>query len=86
MKRLRTKGLKKALQKEKDQNLLDEDLGIKDRIAMEINKDKECWLGKVNRNIEKLIYKDNMENQLLSHMAHHYQTRNKICNINVKKM
>lgn len=46
--RRRTMGLKRALQKEKDQNLLDEDLSIEYRIAMEINEDMEYWLGKVN--------------------------------------
>lgn len=61
-KKPRTKGLKRALRKEKDQNLLDEDLDIEDIIALEINEDREYWLGKVNGHLYNLIEKDNRDN------------------------
>ena len=85
-KRPRTKGLKKALKEEKGHNLLDENLDMEDRIALEINEDKEYWLDKVNDHLEKLLDKDSKDNQLLRHMAHHYQTRNMICNIKLKQL
>lgn len=31
-------------------------------------------------------YKYNIDNQLLRHMAHHYQTINMICNIKLKQL
>jgi len=74
------------LNKDKEQNLLDEDLDIEDRIALEINEDKEYSLGKVNGHLEKLLEKANRNNQPLRHMDHHYQTRNMICNIKLKQM
>ena len=79
-------GLKKALQKERDQNLLVKDLNIEDTIAMEINENKEYWLDKVNGHIEKLLDKAKRDNQMLRHTAHHYQTKKRICNIKVKQM
>lgn len=61
-------------------------MDIEDKTAMEINRDKEYWLGKFNGHLEKLLDKANRDNQLLRDMAHHYQTRNKICNIKVNQM
>ena len=63
-------GRKREYQKERDQNLLNEDLSIEDRIVMEINEDREYWLGKVNSHLVKLLDKANRDNQLLRHMAH----------------
>lgn len=47
-KRPRTRGLKKALQEEHEQILLNEDLDLQDRIAFEVHEDKEYWLSRVN--------------------------------------
>lgn len=79
-------GLKKALQKERNQNLLVKHLISEDKITMKINEDGEYWIYKVNGHLDKLLDKANMDSQMLRHMAHHYQTRNKICNIKVKQM
>ena len=56
----------------KEHNLLDENLDMEDRIALEINEDREYWLSKVNGHLEQFLDKSNMDNQLLRHMAHHY--------------
>ena len=44
----RTRGLKKALQEEQEQILLNEDLDLEDRIALEVHKNKGYWLNRVN--------------------------------------
>lgn len=55
-------------------------------IEKEIEDDRETWLERVNFHLEKLLQKANRENQMIKHMAYHYRTRNKICNMMVKKM
>ena len=71
-KRTRTKGLKKALQEEEEHILLNEEIDLEDKIALEVNRDKEYWLNRVNDHLEKLLEKENRDNQLLRHMAQHY--------------
>jgi len=83
-KRPRTRELRKALKEEKKHILLDEELELEDRIALEINEDKEYWIDRVNNHLEKLMDKANRDNQLLRYMAHHYQARNMICTVGVK--
>lgn len=85
-KRPRTTGLKKALQEEQEQIMLNEDLDLEERIALEVHQDKEYWLNRVNENLDKLLEKENIENQLLKHMAHHYQAQNMIANVKVKQL
>ena len=55
-------------------------------IEKEIEDDREIWLERVNLNLEKLFQKSNRDNQMIRHMAYHYRTRNKICNMRVKQM
>lgn len=55
-------------------------------IEKESEDDRETWLERVNFHLEKLLQKANRDNQMISHMAYHYRTRNKICNMRVKKM
>lgn len=43
-------------------------------------------LDKVNFHLEKLLEKDKRATNLQRHMARHYSTRNKICQITVKTM
>ena len=40
-------GLQRALQKEREQNPLVEELTFEERIAMEINENREFWVEKV---------------------------------------
>jgi len=55
-------------------------------IEKEIEGDKEIWLERVNFHLEELLQKSNRYNKIVRHMAYHYRTRNKICNIRVKQM
>ena len=55
-------------------------------IEKEIEDDRETWLERVNLHLEKLLQKSNRDNQMIRHMAYHYRTQNKICNMRVKKM
>jgi len=51
-------------------------------IGQEIENDQETWLERVNMHLEKA----NKEKNMLRHMAYHYMTRNKICNIRMRKL
>ena len=55
-------------------------------IEKEIEDDREIWLERVNLHVDKLLQKANRDNQMIRHMVYHYGTRNKICNMRVKKM
>ena len=74
------------MQEEQKQILLIEDLELEERIALEVHQDKEYWLNRVNEHLEKLMEKENRDNQMLRHMAHHYQSQNMIANVKVKKL
>jgi len=50
-------------------------------IEQEIENDRETWLERVNIHLQGLIEKANMDKKILRHMAYHYMTHNKICNI-----
>lgn len=55
-------------------------------IEQEIENDRETWLERVNIHLEKLLEKANTEKKMLRHMAYHYMTQNKICNIRIRKL
>jgi len=61
-------------------------LTTKQRLEKEFEEDRETWLDKFNFHLEKLLQRANGDNQIIRHMAHHYRTWNKICNIRVKQM
>jgi len=81
----RTRVLKKALQEEQEQIVLNEDLDLEDSIPLEVHQDKEYWLNRVNEHLDKLLDKENRDSRLLKHMAHHYQAQNMIVNVKVKQ-
>ena len=55
-------------------------------IEQEVEHDKEIWLERVNIHLEGLLKKANRDNKILRHMAHHYLTQNRICNIRIKHL
>ena len=55
-------------------------------IEQEIENDWETWLERVNIHLEGLIEKANRDKKMLHHMAYHYMTSNKICNIRMRKL
>jgi len=61
-------------------------LTAKKGIEKEIEEDRETWLDRFNLNLEKLLEKDNRDNQIIRNMARNYRTWNNICNIRVKQM
>ena len=80
-----TRGLKRALQKEREST---PKLGWKnfdELIIDEINQDIEYWLDRVNGNLEKLLKKSKKNNDLQRHMANNYCSRNKISQIRLKQ-
>jgi len=40
----------------------------------------------VNEHLENLLEEANKDNQMLRHMAHHYQAQNMIANVKVKQL
>ena len=47
-------------------------------IEREIEADRETWLERVNIHLEKLLEKENKENNMLRHMNNHYWARNHV--------
>ena len=63
-----------------------EELTFEERIAVEINEDKEFWLDKANFHLEKLLDKANMDNKLQKKMEIHYYTRNQVAKVKIKQL
>lgn len=81
------RGLKRALEHEKQHDaLLVEEITFEERISMEINENREIWIDRVNIHLEKLLHMANKGNKMLRCMANLYHTRNKICNVKVKRL
>jgi len=55
-------------------------------IEQDIENDRETWLERVSMHLEGLVEKANRDNKILCHMAYHYMTRNKICNMRIRKL
>ena len=55
-------------------------------IEKEIEHDRETRLERVKLHLEGLIKNANRDNRILCHMAYHYMTHNKICNIRRRKL
>ena len=55
-------------------------------IEQEIENDWVTWLERVNIHLEELLEKANRNKKMLRHMAYHYMTQNKICNIRMRKL
>jgi len=55
-------------------------------IEQDIENDMETWHERVNIHLEGRIEKANKDNKILRHMAYHYMTRNKICNMRIRKL
>lgn len=82
--RTRTMGLRKALQREREQKPPMGELTFEEMVAMEINEDKEFWIDKVNCHLENLLEKANRDNKLQNKMAIHYYTRNQVAKVKIK--
>lgn len=59
------------MQEEEEHILLNEDIELEYRIALEINQEQGYWINRVNQHLEKLLEKANKYNQLFRHMVHH---------------
>ena len=81
--RPKIRGLKRSLQQQK---LEAENLTFEERIAKEVEDDREIWLDRVNLHLEKLLHKVKKDNKMLRNMSKRYITRNKIYNIKLKQL
>ena len=77
------RGLNRTLEQEKHEA---KQLNFEERIAKEINDDREVWLEKVNIYFEKILHKAKKDDEMLRHIPDIYNTRNKICNIGIKQL
>lgn len=57
-----------------------------DFIGVEIEKDKEYWLGRVNDHLEKMLHKENKGTKLQITLARHHYARNMVSKARVKIM
>lgn len=55
-------------------------------IEQEIENDRETWLQRANIHLKGLVEKANRDKKMLRHMAYHYMTHNKICNMRITKL
>lgn len=77
------RGLKRALQQQK---LEAENVTFEERIAKEIEDDRETWLDRVDLHLGKLLNKVKKYNNILRNISNRYITRNNICNIKLKQL
>lgn len=84
--RPKTRGLKRALEVERQSSHPPEQLTFDELISMEINQDKEYWLGRVNEHLEKLLKRAKRDNNLQRHMENHYCAINIISQIRLKQL
>lgn len=84
-KRPRTRGLKRALELEKQNEAeLANELTWNEKFAILVNENREHWLDKVNQHIEKLLDKANKQNKIQKKMAKHYANRERIAREKLK--
>ena len=78
-------GLKKALAKEREQEVgLAKQLIPSELLSLEIGKDKESLLDRANLHLERLLEKANKDNDIQWKMAKHYAMMNKIVRAKLK--
>lgn len=76
-------GLRKASQRQREQKPPMEELTFEDRIAMEINEDRDFWLEKLNFHLENILEKANRDKELQNKIAIHYCTRNQVAKVKI---
>ena len=84
--RPRTMGLKKALERQREQECaLAELLPLSEMLAMEIEYDREPWLERANTHLEAKLEKANRDLDLQRKMTKHYALRNQIARAKLKR-
>ena len=78
-KRPKTMGLRKALAKQKEEELtLVEKLSLTELLAMEIEHDRESWLERENIHLEAKLKKENEGLELQRKMTKYYAKKHKL--------
>ena len=83
-KRLRTKGIFKALHQQKEEFPSKEPVSLHDQIMEDFDNNREYWLGRINGHLEKLLKRENRGTKLSRHMAIHYHTKNQVAKIKIR--
>ena len=79
-------GLRKALQREREQKPPMEKMTFEERNVMEINEDREFWLEKVNFHLYNLLEMANRDKNLQKKRTIHYYTRNQVAKVILKQL
>ena len=84
--RPRTMGLKKALERQREQeSALAEQIPLSEIIVMEIEYYREPWLERENTQLEAKLEKENRDLDLQRKMTKHYALRNQIARAKIKR-
>ena len=84
-KRPRTMGLKKALEKQKEEeSALLQSTSLTTLFTQEIENNREAWLERVNDHLEKKLEKENRDLDLQRRMIGHYQKLNQFARWKLK--
>ena len=84
--RPRTRGLKRALELERQKEVeLANQLTLNEKFAVVINDNREQWIDRDNQNLEKLLEKENRDNDVLRRKSKHYAQRDKIARAKLKR-
>ena len=86
IKRPRARGLKRALELERQKEVeLANKLTLNEQFSIIVNENKEQWLDRDNQNLEKLLENANKDNDILIKKAKHYFKKNQIASSKLKK-
>ena len=84
--RPRTRGLKRALELERQKKVeLANQLTFNEQFAVIVNENQEQWLDRANQHLEKLMEKENNDNDILRKRGKHYFNKNQISSSKLQK-
>ena len=85
--RPRTRGLKRALELERKSEVeLANELTLNKKISIIVNDNREKWLDRANHHLDKLLEKENKDNDIFIRRAKKYFKKNQIASSKLKKV
>ena len=85
-KRPRTRGLRRALELERKKEVeLANELTLNEQFSIIVNENQEKWLDRANRHLEKLLEKENKDNDIFRRRANNYFKKNQIASSKLQK-
>ena len=82
-----TRGLKRALELERQKEVeLANELNLNENFSIMLNENREHWLNRSNQHLEKLLEKENKDNDILINRAKHYFKKNQTASSKLQKV